>query len=138
MIVEQIDVRREEREERERRRREERRERSRARKSSRSSAVDVTSIYSVNSLTPQLEVGLKPQSRYSVSTGARPTSILTDRPPSLPRAYSQASSSDVQSLASGSPRTRFFGFKNLSTGWRSHDSLAPSGMSGSVDMQYVM
>ena len=28
--------------------------------------------------------------------------------------------------------------KNLSAGWRSQDSLAPSGMSGSmVDMQYV-
>lgn len=46
--------------------------------------------------------------------------------------------SDVHSLGSASPnRPRFFGFKNLSAGWRSQDSLAPSGMSGSVVDMHV-
>lgn len=144
MIVEHVDVRKEEREERERRRKEERRERSRARKSSRGSAIDVTSVYSVQSINPLTDsgLGLKPYSRYSHASSMRPTSVLTaplDRP-NLPRAYSQASFSDVQSLSSGSPRrSRFFGLKNLSAGWRSQDSLAPSGMSGSmVNMQCVV
>ena len=137
MIVEQVNVRKEEREERERRRREEKRERSRARKSSRGS------VYSVRSLaTPVTDsgLGLQPNTRYSAPNATRPTSAMTtyDRPPSFPRAYSQASFSDVHSLGSGSPRQRFFGFRNLSSGWRSRDSLAPSGMSGSmVDMQCV-
>jgi hypothetical protein len=138
MIVEHVDVRREEREERERRRKEEKRERSRARKSSRSS------VYSVHSLaTPITDsgLGLQPHTRYSAANAGRPTSVTTSvmtAPPGFPRAYSQASFSDVHSLGSGSPRQRFFGFRNLSSGWRSRDSLAPSGMSGSmVDMQYV-
>lgn len=135
MIVEHVNLRKEEREERERLRKEEKRERSRARKSSRGS------VYSVRSLAaPATDsgVGLRPNTRYSASNSARPTSVVStyDRPPSFPRAYSQASFSDVHSLASGSPRQRFFGFRNLSSGWRSRDSLAPSGMSGSmVDMQ---
>jgi hypothetical protein len=140
MIVEHVDVKKEEREAKERRRKEERR----ARKSSRSSAVDVTSLYSVQSLAPYADsnAGLRPQSRYSPTSSPRPSSVLTntwDRP-HIPRAYSQASFSDVQSLNSVSPRrTRFFGMKNSSTGWRSQDSLAQSGMSGSmVDMQYVI
>ncbi|KAG5636519.1 hypothetical protein H0H81_007745 [Sphagnurus paluster] len=140
MIVEHVDVRREEREARERKRKEERR----ARKSSRGSTMDVTSIISAHSLGPAQTdggFGLRPQSAYSPST-TRPTSALTaplDRP-DLPQAYSQASFSDFHSLGSASPRrTRFFGFKNLSVGWRSQDSLAPSGIqSGSmVDMQCV-
>jgi len=136
MIVEHVDVRKEEREARERKKREEKR----ARKSSRSSAMDVTSIISAQSVGQLTENGLKPYSRYSHSSSARPTSVLTapyDRPDV--RAYSQASFSDVHSLGSSSPRrTRFFGMKNLSAGWRSQDSLAQSGMSGSmVDMQYA-
>lgn len=135
MIVEHVNVRKEEREERERRRKEERRERSRARKSSRGS------VYSVRSLaTPATDngFGLRPHTRYSGASSGRPTSVVTtyDRSPGVPRAYSQASFSDVHSLGSASPRQRFFGFRNLSSGWRSRDSLAPSGMSGSmVDMQ---
>lgn len=129
MIVEHVDVRREEREERERRRREEKNGRSRARKSSRGS------MYSVRSLaTPVTDNGLAVRPALP-----RPNSSMTtyDRP-SVPRAYSQASFSDVHSMGSTSPRHRFFGFKNLSSGWRSRDSLAPSGMSGSmVDMQCV-
>ena len=137
MIVEHVDVRKEEREARERRKRDERR----ARKSSRSSFIDGTSIISVQSNGQLVDASLRPHSRYSQASSARPTSVLTapaDRP-DLPRAYSQASFSDVHSLGSASPRrTRFFGMKNLSAGWRSQDSLAPSGMSGSmVDMQYV-
>jgi len=137
MIVEHVDVRKEEKEARERKKREEKR----ARKSSKSSMMDVTSIISAQSNGAFTDSGLKPYSRYSQSSSARPTSVLTaplDRP-ELPRAYSQASFSDVHSLGSASPRrTRFFGMKNLSAGWRSQDSLAPSGMSGSmVDMQYV-
>ena len=137
LIMEQVDVRKEEREERERRRKEEKRERSRARKSSRGSG------YSVHSLAAPITdsgLSLQPHTRYSAPNAARPASAMTtyDRPPSFPRAHSQASFSDVHSLGSGSPRQRFFGFRNLSSGWRSRDSLAPSGMSGSmVDMQCV-
>ena len=138
MIVEHVDIRKEEKEARERRRREERR----ARKSSRSSVMDGTSVISAQSGGALVEGNLEPYSRYSrASSMTRPTSVLTtqDRP-DLPRAYSQASFSDVHSLSSASPRrTRFFGIKNLSTGWRSQDSLAPSGVSGSMlDMQYVI
>lgn len=137
MIVEHVDVRREEREAKERKRKEEKR----ARKSSRSSAVEVTSIISTNSNGRHTDhgVNLKPYSRYSQASSARPISILTapHERPDLPRAYSQASFSDVHSLGSGSPRRRFFGFRNLSAGWRSQDSLAPSAMTGGsmVDMQ---
>ncbi|KAF8906552.1 hypothetical protein CPB84DRAFT_1704809 [Gymnopilus junonius] len=137
MIVEHVDVRKEEKEARERKKKEEKR----ARKLSRSSVMDVTSIVSAQS-GPIAEGSLKPYSRYSHASSTRPTSVLTaplDRP-NLPRAYSQASFSDVHSLQSASPRrTRFFGMKNLSTGWRSQDSLAPSGMSGSmVDMHVAL
>ncbi|KAF8798729.1 hypothetical protein BYT27DRAFT_7228310 [Phlegmacium glaucopus] len=137
MIVEHVDVRKEEKEARERRRKEEKR----ARKTSRSSVMDA-SIISAQSNGALTESGLKPYSRYSQASSARPTSILTaplDRP-DLPYAYSQASFSDVHSLGSSSPRrTRFFGIKNLSAGWRSQDSLAPSGMSGSmVDMHVAL
>jgi hypothetical protein len=143
MIVEHVDVRREEREARDRKKKEERR----ARKSSRSSMMDVTSIISGQSLGAPLTdsgIGLKPYSRYSQASSLRPTSIITapHERPDLPHAYSQASFSDVHSLGSASPRrstSRFFGMKNLSAGWRSQDSLAPSGMSGSmVDMQCVL
>lgn len=132
MIVEHVDVRKEEREAKERKKKEERR----ARKSSRSSMMDVTSIISGQSLGPPLTdsgIGLKPYSRYSQASSLRPTSIITapHERPDLPHAYSQASFSDVQSLGSASPRrSRFFGMKNLSAGWRSQDSLAPSGISG--------
>lgn len=139
MIVEHVDVRKEEKEARERRRKEEKR----ARKSSRSSGIDVNSIISAQSFNPNTDsgVGLQPYSRYSQAGAPRPTSVLTaplDRS-DLPRAYSQASFSDIHSLGSASPRrTRFFGMKNLSAGWRSQDSLAPSGISGSMmDMQLV-
>lgn len=138
MIVEHVDVRKEEREARERRRRQEKR----ARKSSRSSGIDVTSIISAQSYGLQTDNGLslKPHSRYSQASSPRPTSVLTapiDRG-DLPRAYSQTSFSDVHSLGSASPRrTRFFGIRSMA-GWKSQDSLAPSGMSGSmVNMQYV-
>lgn len=145
MIVEHVDVRKEEREERERRRKEEKRERSRARKSSRGSAIDVASVYSmpIPSQVPHTDSGFfsgvrGSESRYSQSFSPRPSSVLTTgegRPHMLPRAYSQASFSDMQSVGSNaSPRrSRFFGFKNLSSGWRSSDSLAPSG--SMVDMQ---
>ncbi|KAJ7096323.1 hypothetical protein C8R44DRAFT_374545 [Mycena epipterygia] len=133
MIVEHVDVRKEEKEARERRRKEEKR----ARKSSRTSFIDVNSIISAQSFNP--DSGLKPYSRYSQASSARPTSVLTaplDR--ELPRAYSQASFSDIHSLGSASPRrTRFFGMKNLSAGWRSQDSLAPSGISGSMMDMHV-
>ncbi len=140
MIVEHVDVRKEEREARERRRKEERR----ARKSSRSSVIDMSSVMSTPSLPTHADsgVGLKPYSRYSQGSPARPMSVLTtpmDRP-EFPRAQSQASFSDVHSLGSSSPRrSRFFGFSNFKDGWASRDSLAPSAMmSGSMmDMQYV-
>ncbi|KAL1735572.1 hypothetical protein EV714DRAFT_243648 [Schizophyllum commune] len=122
MIVEHVDVRKEEREARDRRRKEERR----ARKSSRGSAIDVMSI----------DPGLRPSSHYSLGS-PRPMSIVTsphDRP-DLPRAMSQASFSDVQSMGTPSPRrSRFMG---LRPGWMSSDSLAPSGMSGSMMDMHV-
>ncbi|KZT72201.1 hypothetical protein DAEQUDRAFT_61963 [Daedalea quercina L-15889] len=140
MIVEHVDVRKEEKEERDRQRREARRDRSRARKSSRGSAIDVASIYSMpvpGTQRPQTNdsgffSGVKgSESRYSQSFSPRPSSMLTtgDRPHMLPRAYSQASFSDMQSIGSStSPRrSRFFGFKNLTSGWRSQESFAPSG-----------
>ena len=143
LIVEHVDVRREAREEKERRRRQEKRERSRPRKSSRGSIVDVTSLYSSHSLAPLTDSGLGPMqgSRYSAAS-MRPASLLTvpiELQPSLGQVYSQASFSDAHSPGSVSPRrSRFFSFKNVSSAWRSQDSLAVSGMSGSmIDMQYV-
>ncbi|KIJ18873.1 hypothetical protein PAXINDRAFT_166819 [Paxillus involutus ATCC 200175] len=144
LIVEHVDVRREEREERERRRKQEKRSRSRPRKCSRGSAVDVTSLYSSHSLAPHTDsgLGLMQSSRYS-AISTRPTSSLTvpiDRQPSLGQVYSQASFSDAHSPGSASPRrSRFFGFKNPSSAWRSQDSLAPSGVSGSmIDMHVAL
>lgn len=148
MIVEHVNVKKEEREMRKR----EERERSRAGKSSRGSGHDLNSIY--GSLhPPQLPTstsGGTPAdhnlraSRHSQSS-LRPTSILSssmgERSPTLPIAYSTTSFSDLHSIAgSASPnrRTRFFGnLKALSPGsWRSRDSLAASGVSGSMmDMQ---
>ncbi|OSX66396.1 hypothetical protein POSPLADRAFT_1073005 [Postia placenta MAD-698-R-SB12] len=138
MIVEHVDMRKEEKEERERRRREERR--GRARKSSRSSVVDVASVYSMPIPGQKLHTdsgyfsgGVRgSESRVSQSFSPRPSSVLAtgaDRPHMLPRAYSQASFSDMQSIGSSvSPRrSRFFGFKNLTAGWRSQESFAPSG-----------
>ncbi|KAF7793850.1 hypothetical protein EIP86_004971 [Pleurotus ostreatoroseus] len=145
MIVEHVDVRKEEREEREKRRKEERRERSRARKSSQSQrAMDAMSVYSLQ--TPLhtdsgFFSGVKSDSRYSqsIATSARPASVMTggERPHTLLRAQSQASFSDMQSIGSASPRrSRFFGLKNLSSGWRSQDSLAPSG--SMIDMHVAL
>lgn len=136
MIVEHVDVRKEEREAKERRRREDRR----ARKSSRSSGMEAMSVYS-NQSVPHVSdngVGARPYSRYSPST-ARPTSVLTAPMDRLDARTSQASFSDVHSMSSMSPRRRFFGFKNMSGGLLSQDSLAPSGMSGSmVDMHVAL
>jgi hypothetical protein len=133
LIVEHVDIKKEEKEARERRRKEEKR----ARKSSRGSAMDVNSIISQSS-GQFVDGGLKPSSRISQAHSVRPTSVFSksDRI-DLPRAYSQLSFTDAQSMGSASPRrTKFFGSKHLIGGWRSQDSLAPSGMSGSmVDMQ---
>ncbi|KAI0363338.1 hypothetical protein BV20DRAFT_1007524 [Pilatotrama ljubarskyi] len=151
MIVEHVDLRREEKEERERRRKEEKREKreaSRARKSSRSSrsAADVASVYSMplQSPLPQMDSGFfsaARDSRYSQSFSPRPSSVLTgggERPQTLLRAQSQASFSDMQSIGSASSprRSRFFGFKNLSGAWLSRDSMAPSG--SMVDMHLAL
>ncbi|KAI6033028.1 hypothetical protein F5J12DRAFT_798263 [Pisolithus orientalis] len=144
LIVEHVDVRREEKDERERRRRREKQERSRPRKSSRASAIDVTSLYSSNSIVPHTDNGFGVMSSPRLSgVGTRPASSLTvpvDRQASLSQAYSQASFSDAHSPGSVSPRrSRFFGFKNLSGAWRSQDSLAASGMSGSmIDMHVAL
>ncbi|KAG6337086.1 hypothetical protein ID866_1997 [Astraeus odoratus] len=144
LIVEHVDVRREEKEERDRRRRQEKRERSRPRKSSRASAIDVTSLYSSHSYVPYADNGFGTmQSPRLSGVSTRPTSSLAtpiDRQASLGQVYSQASFSDAHSPGSASPRrSRFFGFKNLSGAWRSQDSLAASGMSGSmVDMHVAL
>lgn len=148
MVVEHVDLRREEKEERERRRKDEKREKSRARKSSRSSrsVADMASVYSMplQSPIPQIDSGFfsgARDSRHSQSFSPRPSSVLTggnERPQTLLRAQSQASFSDMQSVGSASSprRSRFFGFKNLSAAWLSRDSMAPSG--SMMDMQYVM
>lgn len=143
MIMEHVNVKQEEKEERERRRREEKLERSRVRKSSRNSAADLHSLYST--LSPDsanILLAMKPSTRYSQSS-LRPGSVISasgDRSSLLPRAYSTTSFSDLQSITSTmSPnrRTRFFGLKNLSAGWRSRDSLAASGISGSMMDMHV-
>ncbi|KAF8625417.1 hypothetical protein AX15_005381 [Amanita polypyramis BW_CC] len=140
MIVEHVDVRKEEREERQRRKKDEKR----ARKSSRSSVLDVTSIISApsNGQYTDAGLGLKPYSRYSQSNSARPNSVLTvpSERPDIPTAYSQASFSDVHSVGSTSPRrSKFLGFRNLNSGWKSRESLAPSGISGSmIDMHLAL
>lgn len=145
MIVEHVDVRKEEREERERRKREEKRERSRVRKISRTSRGDAMSVYSLQTPLPTdsgFFSGVRNDSRYSQSINQRPRSVMTggnERPLTLLRAQSQASFSDMQSIGSGtSPRrSRFFGLRNLSpSGWRSQESFAPSG--SMIDMHVAL
>jgi hypothetical protein len=139
MIVEHVDVRKEEREQREQRRREEKR--ARARKSSRGSAIDIASMYSNMSPVPHTDSGfpLLP----SRSSTSRPMSVLTSPMETFPRGTLSSTSVEALSMVSAGPspnrRMRFFGTRNLSTGFRSSDSLAPSGFSGSmVDMQCVL
>ena len=153
MIVEHVDVKKEEREERERRKRAERRERGRA-KSSRGSGYDLSSVYGSlhpSQLPPSGSGGIPGDHTLRASrpsqSSLRPTSILSssigEKSPTIPRAYSTTSFSDLHSISgSTSPnrKTRFFGnLRALSPGgWRSRDSLAPSGISGSMmDMQYA-
>jgi hypothetical protein len=138
MLVEHVDVRKEEREGRHHRRRDDKR--SRARKSSRGSAFDVASMYSTTSPLPQTDSGLP--LLPSRSSTSRPMSVLTSPADTLVTRGMQSSTSiEALSMVSGaSPRrTRFFGVRNLSPSFRSSDSLAgASGMSGSmVDMQFV-
>jgi hypothetical protein len=136
MVVEHLDVRKEERDERQHRRREEKR--ARARKSSRGSAFDVASMYSTSPL-PHTESGIP--LIPSQSSTSRPMSVLTSPIDTLPRGMQSNASVEALSMisAGASPRrTRFFGVRNLSPSFRSSDSLAPSGFSGSmVDMQFV-
>lgn len=137
MIIEHVDVRKEEREERQQRRREEKR--ARARKSSRGSAIDVASMYSTMSPLPHTDSGVPlVPSRSSTS---RPMSVLT-APMDTRGMQSNASVEALSMISAGaSPnrRTRFFGTRNLSPGLRSSDSLAPSGFSGSmVDMHVAL
>jgi hypothetical protein len=138
MVVEHLDVRKEERDERHQRRREEKR--ARARKSSRGSAFDVSSMYSTSPM-PHTDSGLPLiPSRSSTS---RPMSVLTSPVDTLTRGMQSNASVEALSMisagASPNRRTRFFGARNLSPSFRSSDSLAASGMSGSmVDMQFVL
>jgi hypothetical protein len=139
MIVEHVDVRKEEREQREQRRREEKR--ARARKSSRGSAIDIASMYSNMSPVPHTDSGLP--LLPSRSSTSRPMSVLTSPMETFPRGTLSSTSVEALSMVSAGPspnrRMRFFGARNLSTGFRSSDSLAPSGFSGSmVDMQCVL
>lgn len=134
MIVEHVDVRKEEREARERRKREERR----ARKSSRGSGVEVTSIMSGQTGYTDGGLGLRPQTRYSQASLPRPNSVLTAPVGrgEIPSTYSQISFSDFHSLNNPSPRrSRFFGLRSFGSPWGSQASLAPSG--SMVNMQYV-
>ena len=138
MVVEHVDVRKEERGGRQQRRREEKR--TRPRKSSRGSAFDVASMYSTGSPLPQTDSGLP--LLPSRSSTSRPMSVLTSPGDTLVTRGMQSNAS-VEALSmistGASPRRRFFGVRNLSPSVRSSDSLAAaSGMSGSmVDMQFV-
>ncbi|PFH51469.1 hypothetical protein AMATHDRAFT_58835 [Amanita thiersii Skay4041] len=134
MIVEHVNVRKEEREERERRKKDDKRVRK----------VSRTSIVSVPSNGQHIDhcMGLKVHPHYYPSGSLRPSSdspLSLDRP-DLPRAHSQASFSDVLSISSTSPkRSKFLGFRNLSTVWRSRDSLTFSGKSESmIDMHLAL
>jgi hypothetical protein len=148
LIVEHVDVRREERA----RRREEKRARGRSRKSSRGSMADVASVYSLGASAAYYADGSgggggAPAAR---SPSSRPMSVLTA--PIMGESMSMssqsmlgpggllpASRSTMSVEAPHNRRTRFFGMRNLSQGFRSSDSLAAhSGFSGSmVDMQCV-
>ena len=139
MVVEHVDVRKEEREGRQQRRRDDKR--TRPRKSSRGSALDVASMYSTTSPLPQTDSGLP--LLPSRSSTSRPMSVLTSPADTLVTRGMQSNTS-VEALsmisAGASPRrTRFFGVRNLTPSFRSSDSLAgASGISGSmVDMQFV-
>jgi hypothetical protein len=136
MVVEHLDVRKEDRDERQQRRRDEKR--ARARKSSRGSAFDVASMYSTSPL-PHTDSGLPLIS--SRSSTSRPMSVATSPIDTLTRGMQSNASVEALSMVSGgaSPsRRRFFGARNLSPSFRSSDSLAFSGLSGSmVDMQFV-
>jgi hypothetical protein len=127
LIVERINVKKEEKEERKRRKREERRGRSRTTKSSRDSGNDFHSIYGPPHPSQLLQStsGGSPAElssrapRYSQSS-LRPTSIMSwsigERSPTLPRAYSTTSSPDLRSTAgSTSPNRRPRLFGNLGT-----------------------
>jgi hypothetical protein len=138
MVVEHVDVRKEERGGRQQRRREEKR--TRPRKSSRGSAFDVASMYSTTSPLPQTDSGLP--LLPSLSSTSRPMSVLTSPDTLVTRGMQSNTSVEALSMisAGASPRlTRFFGARNLSPSFRSSDSLAgASGLSGSmVDMQFV-
>lgn len=136
MVVEHVDVHKEERDERQQRRREEKR--ARTRKSSRGSALDVASMYSTSPL-PHTDSGLPLIPSHSSTS--RPMSVLST-PIDTTRGMQSNASVEALSMISGgaspSRRTRFFGARNLSPSFRSSDSLAFSGLSGSmVDMQLV-
>jgi hypothetical protein len=140
MVVEHLDARKEERDERQQRRREEKR--SRGRKSSRGSAFDVASMLSTMSPLPHTDSSLPLiPSRSSTS---RPISVLTSPTvDTFARGMQSNPSFEALSMisagASPNRRTRFFGARNLTPSFRSSDSLAPSGFSGSmVDMQCVL
>ncbi|THH07989.1 hypothetical protein EW145_g3017 [Phellinidium pouzarii] len=162
MIVEHVDVRKEEKERRREEKRERERERSRARKSSRGSGrAEVMSMYSAHSPLPhQTDSGFytaasngsgmlrgeRPMSLSQASTRALSAQIpLTGSPgfgPARPpnaRVHSQISLVDSQSISSTSfsanRRSRFFSFKNWSEAWKSRESFAPSAvisLSGSM------
>ncbi|KAI5117106.1 hypothetical protein M0805_008225 [Coniferiporia weirii] len=156
MIVEHVDVRKEEKERRREEKRERERERSRARKSSRGSGgAEVVSMYSTHSPLPhQTDSGFytsasngsgalrneRPMSLSQASTRAMGTPLpLTPgspgfgpvRPPNA-RVHSQVSLVDSQSISSASfsanRRSRFFAFKNWSEAWKSRESFAPSAV----------
>jgi hypothetical protein len=136
MIVEHVDVRKEERQQRRRGEK-----RGRARKSSRGSVLEVASMVSTTSPFLHTDSGLP--LLPSRSPNSRPVSVLTSPMESFPRGTQSNASVEALSMISGgaSPnrRMRFFGARNFSTGFRSSDSLAPSGFSGSmVDMQCVI
>ncbi|KAI9508216.1 hypothetical protein F5148DRAFT_980158 [Russula earlei] len=138
MIVEYVDVRKEERDERQQRRREEKR--ARGRKSSRGSAFDVSSMYST--MSPLLHAESGPPLVQSRSSTSRPMSVSTSLIDTFTRSMQSNPSVEALSMVSvgASPRrTRFFGARNLTPSFRSSDSLAPSGFSGSmVDMHLAL
>lgn len=140
LILERVDIRRQEREERERKKAEERAEKRRTRKMSRVSvgetgrgfASDASSMHSLSNPLQNVSYGSRSQISLlspSISANKRLSSPLT---PSLPLPMSRGQSQN--SMEPTAPR--FFGFKHWRGAYGSEASLHNN--SGSMmDMQYV-
>lgn len=134
MILERVDLKREEKERRKAEEREEKEERRRSRKMSRASLnglpSDGSSLYSGGAtLAPNAPASQSQTSLLAPARVGRPLSALT--PPRPPNARGNSLSSNE---SRGTPRFR--GFRQWSGAWGSEASLHNSG--SMMDMQYVV